>query len=275
MAASVKKTIFTLTVLFLVVLSFFPLYWLFVSSLKPADQLFDMPPKWYTLTPTLKHYIAAFKTQPLGLYYRNSTIVAVITLLISLVFGCMIAYPVARLKFRGKSVVLMLVAATSMFPAMTMVLPIFTALRDIGLLNSYVGLGLTHAAFSLPMVVWLLSALFKEVPAELEDAALIDGYNRLQAFLNIMLPLAAPAMATAAILVFVNSWNEFLFSFTMMSEAAKRTLPVGIMMFPGEFEFPWATISAAIVVSVVPLVLVILLFQKQVVQGLTNGAVKG
>jgi len=273
--SNINKIIFFMTIAALIILSFFPLYWLFISSLKPSDQLFSMPPKLFTLTPTLKHYAAAFHTQPLALYYWNSTVVACITLVITLILGCMIAYPVARLTFRGKSAVLMLVVATSMFPAMTMVLPIFSALRDIGLLNSFIGLGVTHAAFSLPMVVWLLSALFKEVPMELEDAALIDGYNRLQAFLKIMLPLAAPAMATASILVFVNSWNEFLFSFTLMSEAGKRTLPVGIMMFPGEFEFPWATISAAIVVSVVPLVLVILLFQKQVVQGLTNGAVKG
>ena len=273
--AAIKKLSFFITIVVLIVLSFFPLYWLFISSLKPKSQLFDMPPKWFTLEPTLEHYKAAFSMQPLSQYYMNSTWVAVVTLVISLIFGCMIAYAVARLQFRGKSAVLMLVITTSMFPPMTMVLPIFAGLRDIGLLNTYWGLGLTHAAFSLPMVVWLLSALFKEVPQELEEAALIDGYNRLQAFLRIMLPLAAPAMATASILVFVNSWNEFLFSFTLMSEASKRTLPVGIMMFPGEYEFPWSTISAAIVVSVVPLVLVILFFQKRVVQGLTNGAVKG
>ncbi|MFD2672243.1 carbohydrate ABC transporter permease [Marinicrinis sediminis] len=270
-----KKIAFYLTVIGTMVLSFFPLYWLFISSLKPKSELFSIPPKWFTWNPTLDHYVGAFTLQPLGQYYKNSLVVAVITLIICLIFGCMIAYAVARLKFKGKSAVLMLVLATSMFPPMTMVLPIFTGLRDVGLLNSYLGLGLTHSAFSLPMVVWLLSALFKEVPNELEEAALIDGYNRFQAFIRIFLPLAAPAMATASILVFVNSWNEFLFSFTLMSEAGKRTLPVGIMMFPGEYDFPWSTISAAIVVSVVPLVLVILIFQKRVVQGLTNGAVKG
>ena len=275
MSFSVRKPLFFLTVVGLIVLSFFPLYWLFISSLKPKNELFSMPPKWFTLRPTLDHYVAAFTQQPLDQYYGNSLIVAVLTLVISLTFACMIAYAVARLKFSGKSAVLLLVIATSMFPPMTMVLPIFVGLRDVGLLNTFLGLGLTHAAFSLPMVVWILSALFKEVPQELEEAALIDGYNRLQAFFRILLPLAAPAMATASILVFVNSWNEFLFAFTLMSEASMRTLPVGIMMFPGEYEFPWSTISAAIVVSVVPLVLVILFFQKRVVQGLTNGAVKG
>lgn len=270
-----KRLLFTVTILILVVLSYFPLYWLFISSFKPSNQLFDMPPKWFTLHPTFEHYKAAFTFQPLGSYYSNSAIVAIITLFFSLVLGCMIAYAVARLQFKGKSAVLMLVIATSMFPPMSMVLPIFAGLRDIGLLNTHLGLALTHAAFSLPMVIWLLSALFKEVPQELEDAALIDGLNRFKAFIKILLPLAAPAMATASILVFVNSWNEFLFSFTLMSEADKRTLPVGIMMFPGEYDFPWATISAAVVVAVVPLVLFILFFQKRVVQGLTNGAVKG
>ncbi|MGG4034237.1 carbohydrate ABC transporter permease [Paenibacillus cisolokensis] len=270
-----KKLLFVITVIGTVVLSFFPLYWLFISSLKPKNELFSMPPKWFTWQPTLEHYIGAFTKQPLGQYYGNSLIVAAVTLLITLTFGCMIAFAVSRLQFPGKSAILLLVIATSMFPPMTMLLPIFAGLRDVGLLNTYFGLGLTHAAFSLPMVVWLLSALFKEVPQELEDAALIDGYNRFQAFLRILLPLAAPAMATASILVFVNSWNEFLFSFTLMPEAGKRTLPVGIMMFPGEYEFPWSTISAAIVVSVIPLVAVILIFQRKVVQGLTNGAVKG
>lgn len=273
--AIAKKAAFYLTVAALVVLSFFPLYWLFISSLKPKSQLFSMPPKWYTLNPTLEHYIGAFTMQPLGRYYWNSTLVALLALLITLVLGCMIAYAVARLRFAGKSAVLLLVIATSMFPPMTMVLPIFSGLRDVGLLNTRFGLSMTHAAFSLPMVIWLLSALFKEVPRELEDSAMIDGYNRLQTFVRIMLPLAAPSMATASILVFVNSWNEFLFAFTLMSEASRRTLPVGIMMFPGEYEFPWSTISAAIVVSVVPLVLVILAFQRFVIQGLTNGAIKG
>jgi len=269
-----QKSLFYLPILALVVISFFPLYWLLITSLKPLTELYAMPPKLIVLDPVFQHYRSVFE-QPFGEYYRNSAVVACYTLVLSLVFGYMIGYAVSRLRFRGKQLILLVVVATSMFPPMTMVLPIFVGLRDVGLLNTFLGLGLTHAAFSLPMVVWILSALFKEVPQELEEAALIDGYNRLQAFFRIMLPLAAPAMATASILVFVNSWNEFLFAFTLMSEASMRTLPVGIMMFPGEYEFPWSTISAAIVVSVVPLVLVILFFQKRVVQGLTNGAVKG
>lgn len=270
-----KRTLFYFTAFILVVLSFFPLYWLFITSIKPINEMFSMPPKFITLNPLIDHYVEVFRAQPFELYYGNSLLVAAYTLVICLVFGSMLGYAVSRLQFKGKSIVLLVVVSTSMFPPMTMVLPIFMGLREFDLLNSYTGLSLVHAAFGLPMIIWLLSALFKEIPKELEEAAFIDGYNRLQTFFRIMLPLAAPALATAGILVFVHSWNEFLFAFTMMSETTKRTLPVGIMMYPGEHSFPWATISAAVVMSVVPLVLLILFFQKRIVQGLTNGAVKG
>jgi multiple sugar transport system permease protein len=125
------------------------------------------------------------------------------------------------------------------------------------------------------MIIWLLSALLNEIPKELDEAAYVDGASRLRTFFSVILPLSGPATVTASILVFVHSWNEFLFSFTLMSKASLRTLPVGVMMFQGEHDFPWATISAAILLSVVPLVLLIFLFQKKIVSGLTNGAVKG
>jgi multiple sugar transport system permease protein len=270
-----NRVVFYLTIIFLVVLSYFPLYWLFLTSVKPKIELFQMPPSLITLTPVIDHYVTVFKEQPFGLYYWNSTVVAVYTMVFTLALGTMMAYAVARLKFKGKSGVLLLVMATAMLPTMSMVLPIFMGLREVKLLNTHLGLALTQTAFFLPMVVWLLAALFREIPKELEEATWIDGYNRFQSFMKVLLPLSAPAMVTACILIFVQSWNEFLLSFTLLSEVGKRTLPVGIMMFPGEYDFPWSTISAAIILSIVPLVLVILFFQKKIVQGLTNGAVKG
>jgi multiple sugar transport system permease protein len=270
-----NKVVFYLTVIFLVVLSYFPLYWLFLTSVKPKVELFQIPPTLITLKPVIDHYVTVFKEQPFGLYYWNSTLVAVYTMVFTLVLGTMMAYAVARLNFKGKPAVLLLVMATAMLPTMSMVLPIFMGLREVKLLNTHLGLALTQTAFFLPMVVWLLAALFREIPKELEEATWIDGYNRFQSFIRVLLPLSAPAMVTACILIFVQSWNEFLLSFTLLSEASKRTLPVGIMMFPGEYDFPWSTISAAIILSIVPLVLVILFFQKKIVQGLTNGAVKG
>ncbi|WP_445492728.1 carbohydrate ABC transporter permease [Niallia sp. 03133] len=273
-----KKTnrlFFYLMIILVTGLSFFPLYWIFITSIKQKEELYSIPATLITFKPTIKHYIDVFSAQAFASYYWNSTVVAALTVVTTLTFGSMIAYAIARLQFRGKAVLLLAITATSMFPPMTMVLPIFMALRDLHLLNTYSGLSLTHAAFGLPMVVWLLSALFKEIPKEIEEASLIDGYNRFQSFIKIMLPLSLPAMVTAAVLVFVHSWNEFLFAFILMSDPERKTLPVAIMMFPGENDFPWATISAAIILAVIPLILLIFLFQKRLIQGMTNGSIKG
>src|SRR5699024_1752879 len=145
----------------------------------------------------------------------------------------------------------------------------------LGLLNSYFGLSMTHAVFALPMATFLMTALLKRIPKELEEAAVIDGATKLQAFVRVILPLSMPALSAGAILIFVYSWNEFRYAFTLMSEPKNQTLPVGIMMYPGEYEFPWGTISAAIVMSVVPLILLILYVQKRLLEGLTRGALKG
>lgn len=271
-----KKRITLYTVLaLLVVLSFFPLYWLLITSIKPIKDLFNVPPDFIVWSPTMEHYIEAFTAQPYASYYLSSVIVALITMVITLVLGIMIAYAIARLEFKGKPFILFFVLATSMFPPMSLLLPIYTAFRDLNLLNNYLGLSMTHAVFGLPMVVFLMAALLRKIPKELEEAAVIDGASRFQAFTKVILPLAAPALATGAILIFVHSWNEFLYAFTLISESGKQTLPVGIMMYPGEHDFPWATISAAIVMSVIPLILLILFFQRRLLEGLTSGAIKG
>lgn len=259
----------------LVIISFFPLYWLLVTSLKPTAKLFEVPPKFFVLKPTLEHYIDAFTSQPYAAYYISSTVVALITMVIAIIAGMMIAYALARLTFKGKPIILFFIMATSMFPPMSLLLPIFTTYRDLGLLNSYFGLSMTHAVFALPMATFLMTALLRKIPKELEEAAVIDGATRFQAFIRVILPLSMPALSAGAILIFVYSWNEFLYAFTLMSEPKNQTLPVGIMMYPGEYEFPWGTISSAIVMSVVPLILLILFFQKRLLEGLTSGALKG
>jgi multiple sugar transport system permease protein len=156
-----NKVVFYLTVILLVVLSYFPLYWLFLTSVKPKVELFQIPPTLLTLKPVIDHYVTVFKEQPFGLYYWNSTLVAVYTMVFTLVLGTMMAYAVARLNFKGKPAVLLLVMATAMLPTMSMVLPIFMGLREVKLLNTHLGLALTQTAFFLPMVVWLLAALFR------------------------------------------------------------------------------------------------------------------
>src|SRR5690625_3613550 len=250
------------TLVLLVVISFFLLYWLLITSFKPTAKLFEVPPNFLVLKPTLEHYIDAFVTQPYVAYYMSSAIVALITMVIAIIAGMMIAYALSRLNFKGKPIIMFFIMATSMFPPMSLLLPIFTTYRDLGLLNSYFGLSMTHAVFALPMATFLMTALLRKIPKELEEAAVIDGATKFQAFVRVILPLSTPALSAGAILVFVYSWNEFLYAFTLMSEPKNQTLPVGIMMYPGEYEFTWGTISAAIVMSVVSLILLILFLMK-------------
>lgn len=259
----------------LCVISYFSFYWIFITSIKPTEELYVVPPIFLPLKPVLTHYIELFTRHPFITYYLNSITVAVIAVLLTLTLGSMISYALARLRFRGKMIVMSVVLATSMFPPMTMVLPIFSAYRDIGLLNSYLGLGMVETAFGLPQVIFLMFALLKDIPADLEEAAYIDGAGRIRTFFSVIFPLAAPAMATGAILIFVFSWNEFLFPLILNSDSNMKTLTVGIQMYQGEYEFPWAPISAGITLTTAPLIILILFFQRKMIEGLTQGAVKG
>lgn len=253
----------------------FPFFWQFMTSIKPMDELYLMPPIWIPSKINLEFYYSVFFKRPFLIYLKNSAIVAGSSTLFAVFVASFAAYALARLNFRGKNLILSMVLAVSMFPGIAIVSSLFIMLRQVGLLNSYLGLIITYITITMPLSVWILTTFFKEIPTSLEEAAKVDGASPLKTFFLIIFPLAAPGLFTTAILVFINSWNEFLYSLVFNTKDTMRTVPVGIAMFPGDYNYPWGDIAAASVVVTVPLILLVLLFQKRIISGLTAGAVKG
>jgi multiple sugar transport system permease protein len=259
----------------IVVFCLFPFYWLVNTSLKTGSDLSSaslLPP-----SPTLKNFESIFKDSNFTAALRNSAIVSLITTVLSLTVGAFCAYALARLKIRFKFVILAIILSITTFPQITIAAPIFKLWRDIGLFNTIPGLIIPYLTFSLPLAIYILVSFFREIPRDLEEAALVDGATNFEAFRKVVVPLAAPGLATAGILTFIATWNEFLLAITLTSNSDARTVPAAIAFFTGstQFEQPLGTISAASVVISVPLILAVLLFQKRIVAGLTAGAVKG
>ena len=253
----------------------FPALWILLTSLKGEAELQRVPITWLPRDPTLANYAHAFADQPLLLFLLNSVVVAALSTLLTLVLGAMAAYALARLRLPGAQWITAAIVAVSTFPLVTLLVPLFQILRGLGLLNSYPALVLPDAVLSLPVSVLVLTSFFETIPPDLEGAAMVDGYTRLGALVRVVLPLAAPGVFTAGILAFVNSWDEFLLALSFNSAPSMRTLPVGISLYQGQFTFPWPEISAALVVGLVPVVVLMIVFQERVVSGLTAGGLKG
>jgi multiple sugar transport system permease protein len=259
----------------IVVFCLLPFYWLVNVSLKTGPDLSSsalVPPH-----PTLKNYESIFRNADFTRALLNSAIVALVTTALSLIVGSFCAYALARLRLPGKFWILALILTITTFPGIAIAAPLFKLWTDLKLFNTIPGLIIPYLCFSLPLAIYILVSFFKEIPKDLEEAALVDGATNFQAFTKVVVPLAAPGMATAAILTFIFCWNEFLLAITLTSSSRARTVPAAIAFFTGssEFERPLGTISAASVVISIPLVLLVLLFQKRIVAGLTAGAVKG
>jgi multiple sugar transport system permease protein len=259
----------------IVVFCLFPFYWMVNISLKSGPDLSSadlLPPN-----PTLKNYESIFQNSDFTNGLKNSAIVALTVTFLSLVIGSFAAYALARLKVRGKFWILAIILSVSTFPGIAIAAPLFKLWTDIGLFDTLIGLIIPYLTFALPLTIYVLTSFFREIPKDLEEAALVDGATRFQAFYKVVIPLAAPGMATAAILAFIAAWNEFLFAITLTSSQDARTVPASIAFFTGsvQYEVPLGTISAASVVISIPLIVMVLLFQKRIVAGLTAGAVKG
>jgi multiple sugar transport system permease protein len=259
----------------IVIFCLFPFYWLINVSLKTGPDLSSGTV--YPPNPTLKNYSSVLNNGDFTHALLNSAIVSLVTTFLSLVVGSFCAYALARLKLRGKFWILALILSITTFPAIAIAAPIFKLWTDIGLFNTIPGLIIPYLCFSLPLAIYILVSFFKEIPRDLEEAALVDGATNFEAFRKIVIPLAAPGMATTAILTFIFCWNEFLLAVTLTSSPKARTVPAAIAFFTGstEFEKPLGTISAASVIISIPLILLVLFFQKRIVAGLTAGAVKG
>lgn len=258
----------------LVVATAFPLYWALVGSFTPEARLFEEPSLLPT-HPILDHYRALFSERAFWLPIRNSLVVAGSTTAFCVAIGALCAYALARLQFPGKVALLGFILAVGMFPQISVVSPLYLLLRELHLINTYPGLILPYLTFAMPLTVWLLVGFFRQLPAELEEAAMVDGATRLRAFREVIVPLALPGLATTAILTFVYSWNEFLFALSFTLGPERQTVPVAIALFRGQYQVPWGQILAAAVVATAPVTLLVLAFQRRIVQGLTAGAVKG
>ncbi|MBE9375707.1 carbohydrate ABC transporter permease [Saccharopolyspora sp. HNM0983] len=258
-----------------VVYALVPVLWIASLSLKTPATIGDghfIPREW-----TLQNYATIFRTGEFTRALVNSVGIALIATVLSVLLATAAAYAIARLEFPGKRALIGASLLVAMFPQVSLVSPLFEIERALGLFDTWAGLVLPYVAFSLPLAIYTLSAFFREIPWELEKAALTDGATPAQAFRKVIAPLAAPGVFTTAILVFVFCWNDFLFAVSLTSTEASRTVPVALQLFTGDsqFEDPTGSISAAAVVITVPVVLVVLLFQRRIVTGLTSGAVKG
>lgn len=261
--------------LLVIVYALLPVGWILALSLKPAADLSDN--RFLPREISLEHYRAIFTDAQFPAALWNSIGIAAIATAAAVGLAMFAAYAIVRLRFRGRRLVLGAALAIAMFPPIAVVGPLFNLWRHLGLYDTWPGLILPYMTFTLPLAIWTLSAFFREIPWDLDKAARVDGATRLQAFRYVIAPLAAPGVFTAAILVFIFAWNDFLFAAALTSTNAARTVPAAIAFFTGSsrFELPTGSIAAASVVVTVPVTLIVLLFQRRIVAGLTSGAVKG
>jgi multiple sugar transport system permease protein len=254
-----------------------PVAWIIALSFKSADETGVGSPQFLPKDPTLQNYRDILSNSDFTDALRNSFGIAIIATFLAVIFATLAAYAIARLEFRGKRLVLSLALAIAMFPVVSLVGPLFDMWRTFGLFNTWPGLIIPYMSFTLPLAIWTLSAFFREIPWELEQAAQVDGATSWQAFRKVIVPLAAPGVFTAAILTFFFAWNEFVLAISLTSTTGSRTVPAQMSFFvgPDPFNPPYGQLATASVLVTVPIIIIVLLFQRKIVAGLTSGAVKG
>ena len=252
-----------------------PVVWMIVASLRPDAGVFAPSAETVAAPLSLEHYRALFGERGFLRPVANSLIVAAATTAVTLPIAVLCAYAIARLRFPGRSALLAVVLAVSMFPHISILPPLYLALRTLHLIDTFPGLVIPYVTFAAPLAIWLLTGFFRQLPADLEEAAMIDGATRLRALRDVVLPMAAPGVATAAILTFLYAWNEFLFALSFTLGPEHHTVPVALTLFRGRYQVPWGQVLAATVVATIPVALLVLGFQRRIIAGLTAGATKG
>jgi ABC-type glycerol-3-phosphate transport system permease component len=273
--SSKEAVLFYAFVILFVLVSVFPLLWVFKMSIITKSELFASPPTILPETPTGASYDTIFGDSRFQKGLINSTIIAGTTTVICLFFGSIAAYAIARLRFRLKSPVMTLILAISFFPHVAIIAPLFLQFRQINMINTYWAMIIPDTVFAMPLTIWILVAFFKDLPRDLEEAAKVDGATTIQAFRMVILPLAAPGVFTAAILTFIYAWNEYLIANTFAFDENTQPVTVIIPNFATIYTVDYGAQAAAAVVVTVPLVMLVLIFQRWIVSGLTAGAVKG
>ncbi len=272
---ALSAVLFYVFLVVFVLVSVFPLLWVFKMSIVTRAELFASPPTILPANATGESYGTVLGDPAFQQALLNSTIIAGVTTVICLFFGSIAAYAIARLRFRFKGFVMTLILAISFFPAVAIIAPLFIQFTAFGIINTPIAAIVADTVFALPLTVWLLVAFFKELPSDLEEAARVDGATTIQAFRKVIVPLAAPGVFTTAILTFIFAWNEFLFAVTFLLTPNTQTVTVVIPNFASQYTINYGAQASAAVVVTVPLVILVLIFQRRIVSGLTAGAVKG
>ncbi|MGI9492825.1 MAG: carbohydrate ABC transporter permease [Geminicoccaceae bacterium] len=271
----IGKIAFYCLIVVIVFYTVFPFYWAIVSSLKAGSELFKV--EFWPSSPAWENYVAVFSEQPFGRNILNSIFVAVSTVALSLALAVAASYALGRIQFRGRTLLLFTILGVSMFPQIAVLSGMFELVRALGLYNNLLSLTLSYMIFTLPFTVWVLTTFMRELPKELEEAAVVDGAKPFTIVTKVFMPLMGPALATTGLLAFIAAWNEFLFALTFTLSGEMRTVPVAIALISGasSYELPWGNIMAASVIVTMPLIVLVLIFQRRIVSGLTAGAVKG
>jgi multiple sugar transport system permease protein len=261
-------------VIFWSFISVVPLVWILSLSFESQTEWNAFPPHLIPAFPTWSNYINAFLNSPVPIFFMNTVIVTLISLTLSLLFGTMAAYVIARKEFPLKKAVFFSIISVRMIPALLSIIPLYVIMFKLGLINTYLSLIMAYMATGIPVVTWIMSGFFETVPKEIEEAALIDGCKPFQIFINVILPLVTPGISVSAIFVFVRIWNEYIMALTLTSTQEMRTLPVGIRIALGTRMADFGSMAAYSMIAIVPIVITFIVFQKKFVSGLTSGAIK-
>ncbi len=253
----------------------FPVFWMGMTSFKSNEEAIQFPPRWLPENPTLENYVFAWTDMKFGRYFLNTVYVAGMTVILALTLGALAGYGFARFRIKGKRPLLISILFSRMLPAILFIVPLFFLIQYIGLFDRLEGLILSFTTIALPFTVWMMKGYFETIPQEIEEAALIDGCSRIQAFYRVILPLSAPALAATAIFSFVSAWNEFMFANTFIHSEEKRTLVVALYASIGDYLIQWNTLMAASIFTMIPIFIAFFLVQRYLVEGLTAGSIKG
>lgn len=257
------------------VVMLFPLYWMVNTSLKPASEIFLDPPTFYSWNWSFDAYVSVLETRPILRYFVNSLVVATGTTVLALALATLAAYGITRFRMRIEPLVIIALLFVKMLPEALLVVPYFKLISDVGMLDTYAALIAVYTSFALPLATWMLVGFFRQIPKEIDEAAMMDGANRLQAFVRIVLPLAKTGIAAIAMFTFLTAWNAFIWALVLVTEPDMYLLPVGIATLMGEYQVEWNELMAAAVIAVVPVLIIFSLLERHLVAGITAGAVKG
>ncbi len=272
-----KKILTYIGILLVLFYCLLPFLWTVITALKPPDEVFSLPVKYFPSKLSLENFENVFYKRPFPVYVKNSLIVSVGGTFLTILLASVISFKLRYLPVKKALSIQKWLLIGAIIPPTILVIPIFLVIKEMNLINNYLGLIISYTFLNLPFGIWMLYATFMKIPKEIDEAALIDGFRKSGILFKIILPLSKPGLAVATILTFIFCWNEFLIALTLMPDETKYTVPVGISMLSGVsvYEIPWGEINAAVTITVLPIIIIIALFQKWIIEGLTSGGVKG